>query len=165
LGGAKPANWRPATALIESWARRLFIHGCIDGEKKLALSTPWCHGQRSMTKHAYYHAIHATHLTAWARKILTTWWRHAIFVSPRGLWALESGPSKSASRLDAAIEATVVQWRQTETRRSNKVDWTNFTNKSQRVRKSAHWSSASRYDFLIDTSSSPDASVEVTSSS
>jgi hypothetical protein len=62
------------------------------------------------------------------------------------------------------VEATVIQWRQTETRRSNKVDWTNFTNKSQRVSKSAHWSTASRYDFLIDTSSSLDASVEVTSS-
>jgi hypothetical protein len=63
------------------------------------------------------------------------------------------------------VEATVIQWRQTETRRSNKVDWTNFTNKSQRVRKLAHWSRASRYDFLIDTLSSLDASVEVTSSS
>jgi hypothetical protein len=62
------------------------------------------------------------------------------------------------------VEATVIQWRQTKTRRSNKVDWTNFTNKSQRVSKSAHWSTASRYDFLIDTSSSLDASVEVTSS-
>ncbi len=63
------------------------------------------------------------------------------------------------------VEATVIQWRQTETRRSNKVDWTNFTNKSQRVSKSAHyWSRASSYDFLIDTSSSLDTSVEVTSS-
>jgi hypothetical protein len=63
------------------------------------------------------------------------------------------------------VEATVIQSRQTKTRRSNNVYWTNFTNKSQRVSHLAHWNRASRYDLLVNTLSSNDASVEVTSSS
>jgi hypothetical protein len=56
-------------------------------------------------------------------------------------------------KFSSAVKATVIQSRQTETRRSNKCIEPIFTNKSQRVSKSAHWSRASRYDFLINVES------------
>jgi hypothetical protein len=44
----------------------------------------------------------------------------------------------NGQKFSSAVEATVIQSRQTETRRSNKCIEPIFTNKSQRVSKLAH---------------------------